>query len=602
MEAMENFLAGPFVHQFGWILVHFIWQGLAVAFLLAVLLQILRRRSANCCYIVACCAMLLMAALPLVTLVKGLAPTARQALQTAQRPADVYEKPVDLESTTSAGSTTTPPAEQDLSQQIPGPLPAPKSRLFVRYDIPTLIEPYLPATVLLWLLGVFTLSVWRMGGWVELQRFKRRHVKPLCDEWKERIEFLVWKVGVSRPVRVVESAIVQIPSTIGWLKPVILVPTSALTGLPPKQLEAIIAHELAHIRRYDYLINLMQTAVETLFFYHPAVWWVSRRIRIEREHCCDEIAVAVCGDAYSYASALTKLEEFRHTSAQLAMAADGGHLSNRIRHVLNIRSPRSSQSNAWAAGPVGIAITALLCFLTLAQAMPVDSTFPLRGPGGELVLGHGRLQRVAFSPDGEHFLTGGLAGMFLHDAATGEIVRTFMFSQSEWLSSLSFSADGERILVVKELTSAWGCIGPASVWDVATGERISRIEPVASAAISPDGRQVAAVSQVGHLRLCNAETGEIIREIQLQKGICWRNCITFSPEGDQVFLATSEGTIVWDPATGGVLWVYEEAVGGPIAVSNDGTQFVTGGTHGPNETEWVAALWDVETGDRVQTL
>ena len=97
-------------------------------------------------------------------------------------------------------------------------------------------------------------------------------------------------------------------TVIGWLRPVILLPTSALTGLSPSHLEAILLHELAHIRRLDYLINLLQTIVETLLFYHSAVWWVSRRIRIERENCCDDVAVSVLGGSRDYATALARME------------------------------------------------------------------------------------------------------------------------------------------------------------------------------------------------------------------------------------------------------------------------------------------------------
>ena len=112
-------------------------------------------------------------------------------------------------------------------------------------------------------------------------------------------------------VRLLESTLVDVPTVIGWIKPVILLPASALSGLKPHQLEAILAHELAHIRRHDYLVNLLQTLVETLLFYHPAVWWLSRRIRAERENCCDDLAVSLCGDPYTYAQALADLEELR---------------------------------------------------------------------------------------------------------------------------------------------------------------------------------------------------------------------------------------------------------------------------------------------------
>src|SRR5438045_9456639 len=114
---------------------------------------------------------------------------------------------------------------------------------------------------------------------------------------------LARRLRVSRPIRVLQSAAVQVPAVVGWLRPVILVPASALTGLTPLQLDALLAHEIAHVRRYDYIVRVLQSVIETLLFYHPAVWGVSRRVGAEREHCCDDVAVAVCGHAQRYAQA-----------------------------------------------------------------------------------------------------------------------------------------------------------------------------------------------------------------------------------------------------------------------------------------------------------
>ena len=132
------------------------------------------------------------------------------------------------------------------------------------------------------------------------------------------------------------------------MKPVVLLPASALAGLTPQQLEAILAHELAHIRRHDYLVNLLQTLVETLLFYHPAVWWLSRRIRIERENCCDDLAVSLCGDPCTYARALADLEALRGPARSLAMAANGGSLLQRVRRLLG--APTSRRTRPGLAG------------------------------------------------------------------------------------------------------------------------------------------------------------------------------------------------------------------------------------------------------------
>jgi hypothetical protein len=165
----------------------------------------------------------------------------------------------------------------------------------------------------------------------------------------------------------------QVPTVIGWLRPVVLLPGSALTGLTPPQLEAILAHELAHIQRHDYLVNLLQGVVEVLLFYHPGVWWVSQRIRVEREQCCDDVAVGLCGDAVVYARALTELEQGRGDPPQLALAATDGRLLTRIRRLVGCRweGPASSSS---PAGMIAFAVAAvcLVWLLVGTAAIPQE--------------------------------------------------------------------------------------------------------------------------------------------------------------------------------------------------------------------------------------
>ena len=142
---------------------------------------------------------------------------------------------------------------------------------------------------------------------------------------------------------------IQVPAVIGWLRPVILVPASALTGLTPLQLDVLLAHEIAHVRRYDYIVRVLQSVIETLLFYHPAVWWVSRRVREEREHCCDDLAVAVCGDAHMYAQALVGMERLRGTEPAFVFTAARGSLVSRIRRLVE---PAPAATPPWVAGVV----------------------------------------------------------------------------------------------------------------------------------------------------------------------------------------------------------------------------------------------------------
>nr|MDQ3821128.1 transglycosylase SLT domain-containing protein [Acidobacteriota bacterium] len=237
------------------------------------------------------------------------------------------------------------------------------------------VAPYL---LFLWLAGVAFLFVRFVNGWKETRALKLE-AEPSLVEWQPLVDDLARRVRVSRTVRLCESALVEVPTVIGWLRPLILFPAKALTGLEPKQLRALLAHELAHIRRYDYLVNMAQALVEILLFYHPAVWWVSRQVRVEREHACDDLALSLCnGDAVVYARALLSVEEMRSgvRGHQLALAADGGSLIARIRRIV---APKPNRTPPLAAAAVSasllIAVGAVnLLLLKSTQAKAVNSS------------------------------------------------------------------------------------------------------------------------------------------------------------------------------------------------------------------------------------
>ena len=232
-----------------------------------------------------------------------------------------------------------------------------------------------------WLAGVTVLSARLCAGWLFLQRLRLRATQPVAAAWEAALRRLAARLRVSRPVRLVESTLVEVPSVVGWLRPVILLPASMLGGLTLGELEALLAHELAHIRRHDYLVNLVQTALETLLFYHPAVWWASRAIRHEREACCDDIAAAACGDRLHYARALAHMEELRVASPRLAVAASGGSLAHRIARLLGVPTPQANRSAWW--------VLASLAFIALAgiwldgfSAVNAQDASPPAGPAG----------------------------------------------------------------------------------------------------------------------------------------------------------------------------------------------------------------------------
>jgi hypothetical protein len=198
------------------------------------------------------------------------------------------------------------------------------------------------------------------GAWTYLRRLRHSVSLPIPAQWQRTLEDLKKRAAVSAPVRLSVNGLTQVPCVLGWLRPIILMPAAAVTGLDQQALEALLAHELAHIRRHDYLVNLVQTVADTLLFYHPAVWWVSKQIRIERENCCDDIAAEICGDRLTYARTLVNLEQVRASRAAFALSAGGGSLIHRIQRLLQGAGTAERRGAAWPSALAGLAIVVCL--------------------------------------------------------------------------------------------------------------------------------------------------------------------------------------------------------------------------------------------------
>ncbi len=325
--------SGGFFTGLGWALFHFLWQGTLVAAVLAAASLALARRTPAVRYAVACGALVTMLALPVATAwsisVRGARASgggsARSAVPSGGAPIPVVSVPDAV-------------ADGFLPETL-------RNR----------VEAFRPGALLLWFAGVLLLSIRFLGGLRTANRLTRRGAEPADPEWQEMLQRLAARLAVTRPVRLLQSALVKVPTAIGAFRPVILLPASVFTGLPARGLEALIAHELAHVRRHDYLVNLIQTAAETLLFYHPAVWWVSSRIRAEREQCCDDLAIAATGDARSYARALVRLEEMRGAAPRLAVAAGGGNLWKRVLRLLS-EAPPSAPASGWVSATLALAM------------------------------------------------------------------------------------------------------------------------------------------------------------------------------------------------------------------------------------------------------
>ncbi|HYM60805.1 MAG TPA: M56 family metallopeptidase, partial [Thermoanaerobaculia bacterium] len=309
----ESWLTGPLAQAIGWALVHLVWQGAVIAALLAATLMLMQRRTASARYVVSCAALAFLLAC---------------GVATAWRSYDAGHETAALGSSEASPIVATSEAP---AAAIPGNQASIADPPLAAIPWRIMLLARMPQIVLFWLLGVTVLSLRLVSSWTRALRLTRAHAAAgLANEWQGAVLRLAAALRLRRAVRLMQSAAVEVPTVVGWLRPLILLPVSALAGLSSEQLEMVLAHELAHIRRHDFLVNLMQAFVETLLFYHPAVWWMSRRVRVERENCCDDLAVAVCGDPLRYARALTRLEELRPSTSRLALAASGGSLLGRI--------------------------------------------------------------------------------------------------------------------------------------------------------------------------------------------------------------------------------------------------------------------------------
>ena len=313
----------PLAATLGWTLTHFVWQGAVLGLIAFFILRVIRPMQASTRYLVGVCTLAAMLIAPVATFVS----TAGQTASSRRAWEVTNSSPVAgaglVTGAIVANFEANPAAARQL---IP---PAGDTRVANAAPIAPM---WLPIVTAIWMLGVVVLSLRMVGGWLLTQMLARRSVRAVAEDVEDAAREMARRLRLRRHFAVLESAAVSVPTLVGWVKPVVLLPAAALAGLSPMQLQAIIAHELAHIRRHDYLVNLLQTFVETLLFYHPAVWWVSSEIRAEREHCCDDLAVDVCGDRLVYVSALAELTSMERRA--FALAATDGSLVTRVRRIL----------------------------------------------------------------------------------------------------------------------------------------------------------------------------------------------------------------------------------------------------------------------------
>jgi uncharacterized protein (TIGR03067 family) len=386
------------VERLGWMVIHSLWQFAIMALLAGLAARAMQRHSAATRYGVFVVAMSLSVVavvttwmrlpgdipLPVARLVAsdlsrystdaidpaaGAARLSQVALLAGDAALDVPTP----DFTPANATSKTPPAVLPPAPAIAQP--GPTWSEFAE----SLIRPWMAWIVGAWGLGVVLCSARPLLGWRTLHRLRRVGISPASDEVLAAMHRVSGRLGMHRAVAVLQSTLTQVPVLVGYIKPVILLPVSLVTSISTAQLETILMHELSHVRRHDFLVNLLQTLVETLFFYHPAIWWLSRRIRIEREHCCDDYVVGLLGNGVEYGRALITIEELRGQSTVLALGANDGSLLARVRRIAGDDADSSSGRCTTALlvvtclAAAGITLTSLFA-QTAVQKRPIADT------------------------------------------------------------------------------------------------------------------------------------------------------------------------------------------------------------------------------------
>lgn len=339
MEFIHQLLPNHILQALGWTVIHSLWQAFAIAMLLAAYLLAWQKNDARKRYAAGNIA---------------LGSTLLLAVATFA----YYLKKCQ--------------AEPELAGEIWSEEGELMGRYFMESETSWFTDyftEHIPLIVTVWGIGLLGFMLKMLGGLIYVQQLKSRMTTPLSTEWQAYMAMLCEELGVRRPVQLLESALAKTPMALGWLKPVILLPIGAVNHLTPMQVEAILAHELAHVIRHDYLLNLLQSLVETIFYFNPAVWWVSAQVRTERENCCDDIAVRLCGNSLAYAKALVSLQELQTSAPALAMpfSKNKNQLLLRIQRILQ---PSQNKSNVMEKLSATLLLTVAVVLLSVQANTP----------------------------------------------------------------------------------------------------------------------------------------------------------------------------------------------------------------------------------------
>ncbi|QDH79263.1 M48 family metalloprotease [Echinicola soli] len=321
MDFINDFIHESYLQAIGWTLIHSIWQVVLVSLLLWAGLRSIPHKASNIRYWAGLGAMLMIAVASGITFSMVLETPSPTGATASISMSIADTKNLQVATPRYEITAHTSPTDSSVLDQtwLPG------------------LEHYLPALVNLWLLGALFYIFKLSGGLLDLRSLNKKHRQSVPDPLIKKVNGMIAAMGFYRGVKVLKSELIHVPVTYGFLKPVILIPAGLLFCTPPRQLEAIIAHELAHIKRYDYLVNILQRTMEVFFFFHPCFWWINEMIDTDREHACDDLVLSLGYSPGELARGLAEVAEQAQTATpEMALAATGNQHSflNRIKRIL----------------------------------------------------------------------------------------------------------------------------------------------------------------------------------------------------------------------------------------------------------------------------
>ncbi|MCH8218737.1 MAG: M48 family metalloprotease [Planctomycetes bacterium] len=372
--SIVEFLSQPFWHTLGLTLVHFVWQGCVVAVVAGALVHGLRLRHGNARYTAYLLGFAAMIACPILTFNIVQTPSIAEPKGVTEVAATRVEDP--------AAYLPLPPraypSETSISSSVLSSASTEADPMPLRQRLSDRMHLSLPWILITWLVGVGLMSVRLLMGCMGVHRW-RQNLEPLPDSLATRIAPLARRLGMKDFAAVFMTRSDIQAMAMGYLRPIVILPATMITRMPPEMLEAVIAHELAHIRRLDLWVILLQRIVETLLFYHPAVWWLSNRIRNEREFCCDELAVEATDERVTYASTLEQVARARVEAKQWLLAAGIARsdisVLGRVRHILGLE-PSQRQGPFWLAGVMTLLLLGSLAIPVVITAAAQNEAEP----------------------------------------------------------------------------------------------------------------------------------------------------------------------------------------------------------------------------------